>query len=132
MAASATRELLRLDGPPTAVLAMNNVISRGIRRAIHEAGAVLDVMAFDPDPDAELYTPSPSTVAIDPEAAGRTAADILLDRLGGDRRPVRRVVLPAALVVRTRRVAPDGESPLGGPAPDPGDHHLTTSAGRTR
>jgi LacI family transcriptional regulator len=107
-AASATRDLLRIDAPPTAVLAMNNVISRGIRRAVHDAGAALDIMAFDPDPDAELFTPSPSTVMIDPEAAGRAAAAILLDRLGGDRRPVRRVVLPAALVIRPRRARLDG------------------------
>jgi len=112
-AASATRDLLRLEDPPTAVLAMNNLIGRGLRRAVHEAVAQLDIMAFDPDPDAELYTPSPSTVVIDPEAAGRTAAGLLLDRLGGDRRPPRRVVLPAALIMRTppRRERPAGTTP---------------------
>ncbi|HYY12338.1 MAG TPA: substrate-binding domain-containing protein, partial [Kineosporiaceae bacterium] len=89
------------------VMAMNNLISRGVRRALHEAATDVDIVAFDPDPDAELYTPSPSTVVIDPEAAGRAAAGLLLDRLGGDRRAPRRVVLPAALVMRpSTRPAP--------------------------
>jgi LacI family transcriptional regulator len=114
-AATATRELLRLEHPPTAALAMNNLISRGVRRALHDAVADLDVVAFDPDPDAELYIPSPSTVVIDPEQAGRTAAGLLLDRLGGDRRPPRRVVLPAALVMR-----PTGRRPEFSPVTSPG------------
>jgi LacI family transcriptional regulator len=106
-AASETRDLLRLEDAPTAVMAMNNLISRGVRRALHEAATDVDIVAFDPDPDAELYTPSPSTVVIDPEAAGRAAAGLLLDRLGGDRRAPRRVVLPAALVMRpSTRPAP--------------------------
>jgi LacI family transcriptional regulator len=100
-AAGATRELLRLPDPPTAVLAMNNLICRGVMRAARAAGLVLDVTAFDPDPDADLFTQPPSTVVNDPEAAGRAAAALLLDRLLGDRRPPRRVVLPATLVVRS-------------------------------
>ncbi len=119
-AAAATRDLLRLDEPPTAVLAMNNLICRGVLRAVHAAAAVMDVMAFDPDPDAELYTPSPSTVVIDPEAAGRAAADLLLDRIQGHRRPARRVVLPAALVMRPSVLHPLGRVPVTpAPAPSP-------------
>jgi LacI family transcriptional regulator len=99
-AAGATRDLLREADPPTAVLAMNNVVCRGVLRARHEAGVPLDVTSFDADPDAELFRGAPSSVVNDPEDAGRAAAQILLDRIKGDRRPVRRVVLPAALVVR--------------------------------
>ncbi len=99
-AAAATRDLLRDPHPPTAVLAMNNVACRGVLRARHEAGVQLDVTSFDADPDAELFAGAPSSIVNDPEDAGRAAAQILLDRIQGDRRPVRRVVLPAALVVR--------------------------------
>jgi len=106
-AATAMRELLRLPEPPTAVLAMNNLVGRGVLRAARAAGVALEITAFDPDPDADLFTQAPSTVVNDPEAAGRAAAALLLDRLQGDRRPPRRVVLPATLVVRSGRQLPD-------------------------
>jgi LacI family transcriptional regulator len=101
LAASATRDLLRMDDPPTAVLAMNNLVCRGVLMALQDARTHLDVTAFDADPGADLLRHSPSTVVNDPEAAGRVAAGLLLDRIGGDPRPARRVVLPASLVVRT-------------------------------
>jgi LacI family transcriptional regulator len=100
-AATAVRDLLRLPDAPTAVLAMNNLVCRGVLRAARDAGAPLEVTAFDPDPDADLFARTPSTVVNDPETAGRVAAGLLLDRLQGDRRPPRRLILPAALVVRS-------------------------------
>jgi LacI family transcriptional regulator len=121
-AATAVRELLRLPAPPTALLAMNGLVGRGALRATRDSGARLEITAFDPDPDADLFSQAPSTIVNDPEAAGRVAAGLLLDRLQGDRRPPRRVVLTAALVVRPAtggaRLRPL-EDPAGSPAVSP-------------
>lgn len=110
--AAAMRDLLRQRPAPTAVLAGNGVIARGVLRALRDTGSTAEVVAFDWNEDADLYAQPPSSVVIDPEKAGQTAADLLVDRIQGDRRAARQVVLPAALVLRTaaRVAAPDGGS----------------------
>jgi LacI family transcriptional regulator len=111
-ATAAMRDLLRHRPAPTAVLAANAVIARGVLRALKDSDAVVEVVAFDSDPDADLYAIAPSSVVIDPESAGQTAADLLVDRIQASRRPVRRVTLPAALVLRPAfGAAPAEEGP---------------------
>jgi LacI family transcriptional regulator len=108
--AAAMRDLLRRRPAPTAVLAANAVIARGVLRALKDGDALVEVVAFDSDPDADLYAIAPSSVVIEPDTAGQTAADMLVDRIQGNRRPPRRVTLPAALVLRpTAGWAPQGD-----------------------
>jgi LacI family transcriptional regulator len=106
-ASDATRRLLDLDEPPTAIFSANNRNSVG---ALHEigrrlragasAGAMPELVSFD---DFELagLMPVPVTVVDhDPRELGREAAKLLLSRLGnGDRHrgPARLVEMPVRL-----------------------------------
>jgi len=106
-ASEATRRLLDLDQPPTAIFSANNRNSIG---ALHEIGRRLragaraadlpEIVSFD---DFELagLMPVPVTVVDhDPRELGREAAGLLLSRLGnGDRHqgPARLVEMPVRL-----------------------------------
>lgn len=104
----ATRELLSLEKPPTAIFAQNNRACIGVLRALRGAGATLAVVGFD---DFELATllPVPVTVvASEPAEMGRIGAEMLFERLDGLGGPPRRVLIPGRLVVRgTGEIPPE-------------------------
>lgn len=104
----ATRELLTLNRPPTAIFAQNNRHCVGVLRALRAAGATLAVVGFD---DFELATllPVPVTViASDASELGRVGAEMLFERLGGLGGPPRRVLIPGKLVARgTGEIPPE-------------------------
>ncbi|MDP9394760.1 MAG: LacI family DNA-binding transcriptional regulator [Actinomycetota bacterium] len=97
------RELLRGPHPPTAVLAISDVLAVGAARAARAAGlavpAQLSVVGFDDGPVAALHDPPLTTVRQPLREKGRQAARMLLDALKGAPDGGRRV-LPAELVVR--------------------------------
>ena len=109
----ATRELLGLDDPPTAILAMSDVFATGALHAAAELGvtvpAELSVVGFDDSPAAVLSTPPLTTVSQPHEEKGRLAATWLLDaiergsRLRGRKR---RELLPTELVIRATTAPP--------------------------
>ncbi len=93
----AARELLALADPPTALLCAQNDLTMGALRALG-AGSPVALVGFDDVPLGDYV--GVSVVAQDPGALGRTAAELLFARLGGDAGPPRRVVLPTRLLAR--------------------------------
>jgi DNA-binding LacI/PurR family transcriptional regulator len=100
-------ELLRQAKPPTAILAMSDVLAIGALQAADELGVSvpveLSLVGFDDSPAAALATPPLTTVAQPHEEKGRLATELLLDaiehRAEPKSRPAR-VILPTELVVR--------------------------------
>lgn len=89
---------------PTAIIAAGNRILVGVLRAIQQQGVSiprdLSLIACDRSDVALLY-PGPITL-IDRqvEEIGRTAAQLLLERLSGEAdRPARRIVFPTQLIL---------------------------------
>jgi DNA-binding LacI/PurR family transcriptional regulator len=115
----AALELLRLPEPPTAIMAMSDVLAIGALQAADELGvsvpAGLSLVGFDDSPAAALATPPLTTVAQPHEEKGRLATERLLDaiehRTEPESRPAR-VILPTELVVRgsTAPATPDRPS----------------------
>ena len=101
----ALAELLQIDRPPTAVLAMSDALAAGVLLEAADRGievpARLSVIGFDDVPFARLTDPPLTTVAQPTEEKGRLAARALLDALESDvpAEPAR-TLLPAQLVVR--------------------------------
>jgi len=93
-------ELLRLPEPPTAILAMSDVLADELGVSVP---AELSLVGFDDSPAAALATPPLTTVAQPHEEKGRLATERLLDAIehrteSRSRDP--RVILPTELVVR--------------------------------
>jgi LacI family transcriptional regulator, galactose operon repressor len=100
----ATHELLDMADPPTAIFSANNTMSLGVLQAIHERGQRapddVSIVGFD-DMPWQVATQPPLTCISQPTYdIGATAARLLIARIGDPQRPVRRVVLETALVVR--------------------------------
>jgi DNA-binding LacI/PurR family transcriptional regulator len=100
----ATHELLELPDPPTAIFSANNTMSLGVLQAIHERGLGcpqdVSIVGFD-DMPWQVATQPPLTCVSQPTYdIGASAARLLIARIADPTRPVRRVVLETALIVR--------------------------------
>jgi len=110
----AARELLASERPPTAILAMSDVLALGALQAAEEAGidvpGELSLVGFDDGPAAALAHPPLTTVAQPHAEKGRLAAEWLIKAIesggssGWGRR--RRAILPTELVIRATTRAP--------------------------
>ena len=108
----AALELLRLEPPPTAILAMSDILAIGALQAASELGvavpAELSLVGFDDSPAAGMASPPLTTVAQPHEEKGRLAAEWLIEaveaRTGAPER--RRAILPTELVVRKSTAPP--------------------------
>jgi DNA-binding LacI/PurR family transcriptional regulator len=103
----AVLDLLRQPNPPTAILAMSDVLAIGALRAAAELGISvpneLSLVGFDDSPSAALATPPLTTVAQPHEEKGRLATERLLDAIERGAPPAdqwTRDILPTQLVVR--------------------------------
>ena len=96
--------LLQMRERPTAIIAAGNRILVGVLRAIQQQGVEiprdLSLIACDRSDIALLY-PGPITLIDRPvEEIGRTAAQLLLERLGRQAdRPARRIAFPTQLIL---------------------------------
>jgi LacI family transcriptional regulator len=100
----AAMRLLRRRPHLEAIFATSNFMTAGAVRALRELGLVLarDValVGFDDTDWATLIDP-PITIVRQPVTAmGRKAGELLMDRLGGDTAPARRIRLRTELVIR--------------------------------
>jgi len=93
--------------PPTAILAMSDILAIGALEAAVELQvslpAELSIVGFDDGPAALHTSPPLTTVAQPHEEKGRLAAQWLLEEVdGGEARsgPPRRAILPTQLIVR--------------------------------
>ncbi len=108
----ATLELLRGRTPPTAILAMSDVLALGALQAASELRVAvpreLSLVGFDDSSAAALATPALTTIAQPHEEKGRLAAEWLLEAIAGARTRKRRrkAILPTELVVRESTAPP--------------------------
>jgi DNA-binding LacI/PurR family transcriptional regulator len=101
---TATRALLELPEPPTAIFAGNDRQAAGVYKALHELGMSvpdkMSVIGFDNLPYTELMTPPLTTVHVPRLELGRTAATMLLRLINEETLEMMRVVLPTELIER--------------------------------
>ncbi len=103
-AARATARLLALDEPPTAIIALDSLLSLGVLQAFADLGTrcpeAVSLIGFDDDDWAEAVSPPLSVVSQPVYRIGETAAELLLSRIaGGTGRPAHRR-LPTTYVER--------------------------------
>ncbi|MBN9268725.1 MAG: substrate-binding domain-containing protein, partial [Mesorhizobium sp.] len=96
--------LLQMPQRPTAIIAAGNRILVGVLRAIQQQGVSVpgDISLIGCDrSDVALLYPGPITLIDRPvEEIGRTAAQLLLERLGGQAdRPAQRIAFPTHLIL---------------------------------
>ena len=110
--------MLELEDPPTAVFAGHHTVGRAAMRAMHQAGAALDLAVFDSVDDNDLLVTPPMGIAAQgPDRIGQMAAQLLVDRLDGLQGPPRHVVLaPLMLGSDDRHVPSSGSDEHGGAA----------------
>lgn len=100
----ATRALLTLDDPPTAIVAGNNSMTIGVMQALRDAGLVVPrdvaVASFDDFAWADMFSPRLTVVAQPFGEIATTAVHLLLGRIAepGTAPTTRR--LPPQLIVR--------------------------------
>lgn len=106
---TATNELLSLAEPPTAIVVGSNQLLVGALRAFCQRGIVpgdpISLVSCDDSPLSELYRPPISVVDRDSREIGRLAAELLLDRMVGERDP-RTVVVETRYIARPSSTAP--------------------------
>ncbi len=113
--AAMTQLLTQAD--PTAVFVASDVVAIGALRGLRDAGLQVprdvSVVGFDDIPLAEHFDPPLTTVRLPAHSLGKTAGQLLVDRVAG--RPVAlRTLLPTQLVIR-ESAAPVGPRRAGGP-----------------
>jgi LacI family transcriptional regulator len=102
---SMASEVLALPAIPTALFAGNNFIAAGALTALRQFGMAvpddISLVAFDDLPTNWLADPFLTVAAQPAYELGQCAAELLLDRLGGDgQQAARSVVLPVEVIVR--------------------------------
>jgi LacI family transcriptional regulator len=101
-AEAAVIELLTSEEPPTALFAGQNLITIGAIRALRRLDLHHQValMGFDDLMLVDLLDPGVSVIAQDAAAMGRSAAELLFRRLGGDSSPSQQLIVPTRLIAR--------------------------------
>lgn len=97
---SAMEALLALPEPPDAVVTTNNLMAVGALQVLAERGVPIEEFGVAVVGDLPFSTFAPSAVVevhLPARHLGRTAASMLLERIGGDAQPPRTVVLRASL-----------------------------------
>jgi LacI family transcriptional regulator len=94
----ATRELMALPQPPTALFTTNNRITAGALRALRQLPSPPALIGFDDFDLAELL--GVSVISHSPERMGELAVELVLERLAGAERPASHHRLPIRLIER--------------------------------
>ena len=106
---AATREILDVSPPPTALLCANDRIALGAYAAAADAGrrvpADVSIVGFDDTPVARYVRPTLTTVAIPTYEMGSAAVRMLLAQLGGSTASEIET-MPTRLVVRDSAAPP--------------------------
>lgn len=108
---AAMRDLLALPEPPDAVFVANNLMTIGVLDALGEVDRTppgVGVLSFGDVPWASLVRPSLTAVELPSYELGRTAADLLLQRMEGNASPLQTVVLRTTLQIRESTAGPHG------------------------
>jgi DNA-binding LacI/PurR family transcriptional regulator len=105
-----TQKLLDLRLRPTALFINNNMMMLGALMAIRESGLTIPVdisiVGFDDLAWASLLQPPLTTVSQPTYELGKTAAELLLERLRRPEKPVSQVQLETKLIIRGSTAEP--------------------------
>lgn len=103
-------KMLRLESPPTALVALGTRILSGALRAARRAGrripGDLSVIGIGTENAFALADPPLTTLRFNIDQAAHVAAHLMLDRLGGTQVPRRSVTVPLDLVLGESCAAP--------------------------
>jgi LacI family transcriptional regulator len=101
-AEAAVAELFAMPRPPTALFTGQNLLTIGACRALRRLKLHQQValVGFDDILLADLLEPGITVIAQDPAAMGRAAAELLFNRLDGDRSPSHHHVVETKMIVR--------------------------------
>lgn len=95
---------LLADAPQTGFVCFNDPTAMGAMsgasRAGQRPGHEVAIVGFDDIGDAAMTFPSLSSVAVQPQALGEAAADLLLKRIASPGGPPCRIITPPRLVIR--------------------------------
>lgn len=109
-AVAATKRLLGLPRPPTAILALDSLLAIGALQAFHELGVrcpdEVSLIGFDDADWAEVVAPPLSVVAQPVYEIGVRACELLLERIRGEERKPTTARLSARLVLRASTARP--------------------------
>ena len=109
-----TKQLLARNKPFTALFAYNDISAIGAIRAIQEQGLRvpqdISVMGFDDIPGAAFHTPSLTTVQQPLNRMGEVAAQVLLERIEGQKEYPSEIAIEPELVVRESTAKAPGTS----------------------
>lgn len=104
LAEAATRQLLELPDPPTAIITANNRNTIGALRTLTRSDATVALAGFDDIEIADLLQLPLSVVAYDAAAVGREAARLLIEQIepgpaaAAGLRRAQRVLIPTRIV----------------------------------
>jgi LacI family transcriptional regulator len=107
----ATRRLLRLKNPPTAIVESSLVAAAGALAACHEEGVKvpqdISLIAFHDARLADYLVPALTTIWMPLFELGKTATEFLIDLIHGREVPeLRRVTSPAPRIIERKSTAP--------------------------
>lgn len=112
MGYEATRKLLSLPNPPTAIFAANDASALGVLKAADELGIrvpdELSVVGFDDQENAELA--GLTTIHVPIALVGRLAARALIDRVRNPDAEPTRVTVATSLVIRKTCAPPRSQN----------------------
>ncbi len=95
---------------PTAAVCYNDTVALGLMLGLvsqgRRPGVDFAITGFDDIPEAALATPALTTVAVDPRARGRQAAELLLQRIREPDRDAQRTIAPVRLLARASSCPP--------------------------
>jgi LacI family transcriptional regulator, fructose operon transcriptional repressor len=101
---AATLKMLDLDEPPDALFTVNSLIAEGALRAIRERHLSIPddiaLVTFDETTWSSLVQPALTLIAQPTYEIGKTAAELLMQRMADPGRPTRQVILKGQLLVR--------------------------------
>ncbi len=107
---ASTIELLARPERPTAIVAGGNQLLIGCLRVLQEAGLAVgrdvSLVTCDDVPLSTFYQPPIASISRDTVELGRVAAELLLERLGPDGGPARRVLMPTTFNPRASAAPP--------------------------
>jgi LacI family transcriptional regulator len=96
--------LLKLEDPPTAIFASNDVMAIGAMDAVRDHGLQIpgdvSIVGFDDIPQSALLHPALTTIRQPLEQMGRVATQMLLDMFANPEKKIQRIELPTELVIR--------------------------------
>ncbi|MFP4016470.1 MAG: LacI family DNA-binding transcriptional regulator [Halanaerobiales bacterium] len=100
----ATKELLQMDNPPTAIFAISDITAIGAIKAIKESDLRIPediaVVGFDNTSIASMYDPQLTTISQPRYKLGKVSMEILMDLIKNGNVPSREIYMEHELIIR--------------------------------